>query len=131
MIWGHKTVVRYKTYVMIKVRILYGWKWCWWLYDGDRFEMLVAESLCWWFFQDIKSVTNILNQSATSQTCHQHQCNFLYVWYSMWHTICYFVNIIQRPNISCSIWIFETFIFLGIFGISGRETVESDLRWDK
>ena len=36
---------------------------CWWLYDGDRFEMLVAEC--------IKSVTNILNRSPTSQTCHQ------------------------------------------------------------
>ena len=37
---------------------------CWWLYDGDLFEMLVAESLCWrlfslcWrFSQCIKSVT--------------------------------------------------------------------------
>ena len=39
---------------------------CWWLYDGDRFEMLVAESLCWWFFQCIKSVTNILNRSPIS-----------------------------------------------------------------
>ena len=52
---------------------------CWWLYDGDWFEMLVAESLCWrlfslcwWFSQCIKSVTNILNRSPTSQTCHQH-----------------------------------------------------------
>ena len=45
---------------------------CWWLYDGDWFQMLVAESLCWWFFQCIKSVTNILNRSQTSQTCHQH-----------------------------------------------------------
>ena len=49
---------------------------CWWLYDGDRFEMLVTESLCWWFFslcwwffQCIKSVTNILNRSPTS---YQH-----------------------------------------------------------
>ena len=23
---------------------------CWWLYDGDWFEILVTESLCWWFF---------------------------------------------------------------------------------
>ena len=28
-------------------------------------------SLCWWFYQRIKSVTNILNRSPTSQTCHQ------------------------------------------------------------
>ena len=41
--------------------------------------MLVAESLCWrrfslcWrFSQCVKSVTNILNLSPTSQTCHQH-----------------------------------------------------------
>ena len=52
---------------------------CWWLYDGDWFEMLVAESLCWrlfslcwWFSQCIKSVINIFNRSPTSQTCHQH-----------------------------------------------------------
>ena len=52
---------------------------CWWLYDGDWFEILVAESLywwlislCWWFSLCIKSVTNILNRSPTSQTCHQN-----------------------------------------------------------
>jgi len=52
---------------------------CWWLYDGDWFQMLVSESLywrlfslCWWFSQCIKSVTNILNRSSTSQSCHQH-----------------------------------------------------------
>ena len=52
---------------------------CWWLYGGDSFEMLVTESLCWrlfllcwWFSQYIKSVTNILNRSPTSQTCHKH-----------------------------------------------------------
>ena len=50
-----------------------------WLYDSDRFEMLMAESLCWRLFslcwrisQCIKSVTNILNRSPTSQTFHQH-----------------------------------------------------------
>ena len=52
---------------------------CWWLYDGDWFEMLVTESfcwrlfsLCWWFSQCIKSVINILNRSPTPQICHQH-----------------------------------------------------------
>ena len=41
--------------------------------------MLVTESLCWrlfslcwWFSQCIKSITNILNRSPASQTCHQH-----------------------------------------------------------
>ena len=50
----------------------------WWVYDGDWFEMLVAESLCWrlfslcWLFSIcIKLVTNILNRSPTSHTCHQ------------------------------------------------------------
>ena len=54
---------------------------CWCLYDGDLFQMLVAESLCWrlfslcwWFSQCIKSVINIFNQSPASQTCHQ------YIW---------------------------------------------------
>ena len=39
---------------------------CWWFYDGDRFKMLVTESLCWrlfslcwWFFQCI------INRSPT------------------------------------------------------------------
>ena len=52
---------------------------CWWLYDGDWFEMLVAESLCWrlfsvcwWFSQCIKSVTNILNRSPISYSFQQH-----------------------------------------------------------
>ena len=52
---------------------------CWWLYDGDWFQMLVKESLwwrlfslCWLFSQCIKSVINILNRSPTSQICHQH-----------------------------------------------------------
>ena len=52
---------------------------CWHRYVGDWFQMLVAESLCWrlfslywWFSQCIKSVTNILNRSPTSQTCDQH-----------------------------------------------------------
>ena len=50
----------------------------WWPCDDDIFKMLVAESLCWrlfslgwWFSQCIKSITNILNRSPTSQTCHQ------------------------------------------------------------
>ena len=52
---------------------------CWWLYDGDWFEMLVAESLgwqlfslCWWFSQCIKLVPR-------SQTCHQHIWSPTYV----------------------------------------------------
>ena len=55
------------------------WQWYWWLYDENWFQMLVAQSLCWrlislcwWFSQGIKSVTNILNRSPTSQTCHHH-----------------------------------------------------------
>ena len=45
---------------------------CWWPYDGDWFQMLVAKSLCWrhfplcwWFF-------NGLNRSPTSWIGHQH-----------------------------------------------------------
>ena len=45
---------------------------CCWLYDGDWFVMFVTESLCWllfslcwWFSQCIKSVTNISNLSTT------------------------------------------------------------------
>ena len=61
------------------------WQWCWWhRYDGDRFEMLVAElcwrllTLCWWCYQCTKLVTNISNLSPThlvSNIRHQHRCN--------------------------------------------------------
>ena len=60
---------------------------CWWFTDGDRFKMLVTESLCWrllslcwWFFQCIKSVTNILNLLPThfvSNIRRQHQCRLV------------------------------------------------------
>ena len=45
----------------------------WWLISdvGGGIIMLATFSLCWWFSQCIKSVTNILNRSSTSQTCHQ------------------------------------------------------------
>ena len=43
-----------------------------WLYDGDKFQMLVTESLCWWFSLCNNSDISILNRSPTSQTCHQH-----------------------------------------------------------
>ena len=45
---------------------------CWWLYDGDWFEMLVAEWLCWRLFRYVSDFLNVLNRSPTSQTCHQH-----------------------------------------------------------
>ena len=45
----------------VRVTVMLVTSLCWWLYDGDQFEMLVAKSLCWRFFQCIKSVTNILN----------------------------------------------------------------------
>ena len=51
---------------------------CWWLYNGDWFQMLIAESLCWRFSQCIKSVTNISNLSPThfvSNIRHQHRCS--------------------------------------------------------
>ena len=57
---------------------IWRWQWCWWhCYVGDFMVVTVLRcwrlfSLCWWFFQCIKSVTNILNRSLTSQTCHQH-----------------------------------------------------------
>ena len=37
---------------------------CWWLYDGDWFQMLMAESLCDHYDDQ--------NRSPTYQTCHQH-----------------------------------------------------------
>ena len=50
---------------------------CWWpiLDVGGRIIMLASFSLCWWFFQCIKSVTYIVNRSPTSLTCHQHICS--------------------------------------------------------
>ena len=68
----------WKTFILLRYRplsvtVMLVTSLCWWLYDGNWFQMLVAESLCWWlfslcwwFFQWIKSVTNILNRSPTS-----------------------------------------------------------------
>jgi len=60
------------------------WQWCWWQrYICD--VMMVTDLRCWWhnhlswwFFQCIKSVTNILNLSPThfvSNICHYHRCH--------------------------------------------------------
>ena len=70
---------------MVEVTVILVTLLCWWLYDGNCFQMLVAESLCWrlfllcwWFSQCIKSATNISNLSPTnlvSNIRHQHRCN--------------------------------------------------------
>ena len=85
---------------------------CWWLYDGDRFEMLVAESLCWrrfllcwWFSQSIESVAKILNRSPISQSCHQliwsqTSVTNIHVRFSMLDFLC---NIEYVGNIFCII----------------------------
>ena len=44
-----------------------------WLHDGDSFDILATDSLCWPLFQCEKSVINISNRSPTSQTCHFHK----------------------------------------------------------
>jgi len=78
--------------VRIKSQSQKWWQWCWWhLYVGDF--MIVSDLRCWWqnhyvgptiwrlfsifwwFPQCIKSVTNILNPSPTTQTCHQNICS--------------------------------------------------------
>ena len=71
--------------IFIFYQMWFRWQWCWWLYDCDWFQTLVAESLCWrlfslfwWFSQCIKSVTNISNLSPTHLVLnirHQNQCN--------------------------------------------------------
>ena len=58
---------------------------CWWLYDGDWFQMLVAIFVMLVIFpmyqighQHSESVTNISNLSSThlvSNIRHQHRCN--------------------------------------------------------
>ena len=63
-----KSIFPYMIYLhnFLVVTVMFMTSLCWWLYDGDWFQMLVAESLCWrlfslcWLFsQCIKSVTNI------------------------------------------------------------------------
>ena len=72
---------------------LWGWQWCWWHRYAGEFMMVtdlrcwwqnhyVGDffSLCWWFSQCNKSVTNISNLSSThlvSNIHHQHRCNHL------------------------------------------------------
>ena len=58
---------------------------CWRFYIADRLKLLVTESLCWqlvslcwWFFQCIQSVTNVLNLSPTHfvfDIRNQHRCH--------------------------------------------------------
>ena len=48
-------------------------QWSWSLSDGDRFKMLVTESLCWWC---IKSVTHISILSPTHLS-PTHRCSSL------------------------------------------------------
>ena len=80
-----QTEVHQKIALMKLVTVMLVITLCWWFYDGDRYKMLVTESLCWrlfslcwWFFQCIKSVTNILNLSPkhfVSNIRHQHRCH--------------------------------------------------------
>ena len=44
---------------------------CWWLYDGNWFQMLVTESLCWRFFSLCWWFSQCI-RSPTSQTCHHY-----------------------------------------------------------
>ena len=75
--WVHFYITIVIKYSIIMVTVMLVTSLCWWLYDGDWFEMTESLcwrlfSLCWWFSQCIKSVTNILNRLPISQTCHQH-----------------------------------------------------------
>ena len=38
--------------------------WYWWIYDGDWFQMLGAESLCWQLFPYIGDFLNLFNRSS-------------------------------------------------------------------
>ena len=85
----------------------------WWFCDGDRFVMLVAESLCWrlfslcwWFSQYMKLVTNILKRSPTSQ----------HIWSPRSVTnihVTLFDSIVLETEKNCS----DSFWFVKIFGI--------------
>ena len=55
--------------------VMWRWQWCWRFYDGDRFEMLVTESSCWWLFVNscfwcIKSVIKIFKLSPILRLQH-------------------------------------------------------------
>ena len=66
-----KIVVQHLASVMLTTTL------CWWLYDGNRFKMLVTESICWklfalcWLFLNVSNyhyfrwVTNIPKLSPT------------------------------------------------------------------
>ena len=73
-----KIVVQHLASVMLATIL------CWWLYDGDRFKILVTDSRCWWQIQYVGNYLHyvgyfsmyqtiiILDGSPTSQNCHQH-----------------------------------------------------------
>ena len=65
--------------LVVTVMLVTSW---WWLTSdvGGRIIMLATLSLCWWFSQCIKSVTNIQKLSPTHLVCnirHQHRCDLL------------------------------------------------------
>ena len=91
---------------------------CWWLYHGDRFEMLVAKSLCWrffslcwWFFdrQHPESVTNISNLSPT------HLVSNIDVT----------VTSIKTKNVGCIFEILVTVLVILVSNIVGFQSVNS------
>ena len=54
-------------------------------YDGDRFRILVAESLCWRLFSFVGKIFNVFNRSPISQKCHQHFWSLTSVgWTELW-----------------------------------------------
>ena len=38
----------------------------------SNLKMFVSDSLCWWLFVMLESVTDISNRSPTSQACHKY-----------------------------------------------------------
>ena len=40
----------YKQNLIIMKKMWNCWQWCWWLYVGHSFKMLVTASSCWWLF---------------------------------------------------------------------------------
>ena len=63
MIWWHQ-----KFYIHIENRL----QSCWWQRYICDFMMVTVLSCCW-LFQCKESVTNMLNRSQRSQSCHQHK----------------------------------------------------------
>ena len=71
---GHpRPRIRTKYFTKITVfRLMCVTMFCWWVFDGDNFIMLVTNDNVGDFFRDVNDFSNVNNRLSTSSFGHQH-----------------------------------------------------------